>query len=123
MPQDSENNNKTIAGKWFDAFNRHALEDLLALYHDEAEHYSPKLKVRQPQTLGLIKGKPALRTWWQDAFTRLPSLQYQVVKLTADNAQVFMEYIRHVAGEEDLPVGEVLEVKNGRIVFSRVYHG
>jgi len=34
-----------------------------------------------------------------------------------------MEYIRHVDGEEDLKVGEVLEIKNGLIVFSRVYHG
>jgi hypothetical protein len=46
-----------------------------------------------------------------------------VVTLTADDAQVFMEYIRHVEGEEDLRVGEVLEVRNGIIVASRVYHG
>jgi hypothetical protein len=34
-----------------------------------------------------------------------------------------MEYFRHVNGEEDLPVGEVLEIENGLIVHSRVYHG
>ena len=34
-----------------------------------------------------------------------------------------MEYIRHVEGDEDLKVGEVLEIKNGLIIFSRVYHG
>jgi ketosteroid isomerase-like protein len=115
--------NKEIARKWFDAFNRHDLEKLLALYHNGAEHYSPKLKLRLPETKGLIKGKSALRDWWQDAFDRLPSLHYEVKKLTADNEQVFMEYIRHVEGEEDLRVGEVLEIKNGLIVFSRVYHG
>ncbi len=115
--------NKQIAMKWFEAFNTHDLEKLLALYHNEAEHFSPKLKIREPQTNGLIKGKQALRTWWQDAFDRLPSLRYEVKKLTADEEQVFMEYIRHVQGEEDLKVGEVLEIKNGFIVFSRVYHG
>jgi ketosteroid isomerase-like protein len=115
--------NKHIAGKWFDAFNEHDLEKLLSLYDEQAEHFSPKLKIRQPGTQGLIKGKAALRAWWKDAFDRLPTLHYEVKKLTADEAQVFMEYTRHVKGEDDLNVGEVLEIKNGLIVFSRVYHG
>lgn len=115
--------NKEIATKWFAAFNEHNLENLLSLYDDNAKHYSPKLKIRKPETEGLIRGKQALREWWQDAFDRLPSLQYEVKKLTADEEQVFMEYIRHVDGDEDLSVGEVLQIENGLIVFSRVYHG
>lgn len=115
--------NKQIALKWFEAFNEHHLEKLLALYDNSAQHYSPKLKIRIPETKGLIKGKEALRTWWKDSFDRLPSLQYEVIKLTADDEQVFMEYIRHVNGEEDLSVGEVLQIENGLIIFSRVYHG
>lgn len=115
--------NKDIALQWFAAFNAHDLEALLALYADDAEHFSPKLKLRHPETHGLITGKEALRSWWRDAFERLPSLNYEVVKLTADEEQVFMEYIRHVSGEEDLRVGEVLEVRDGLIVASRVYHG
>jgi hypothetical protein len=115
--------NKQIALKWFEAFNEHNLEKLLSLYHEDAQHYSPKLKIRKPDTQGLIKGKDALRLWWKDAFDRLPTLQYEVKKLTADEQQVFMEYIRHLNGEEDLPVGEVLEIENDLIVYSRVYHG
>lgn len=115
--------NKQIALQWFEAFNEHNLEKLLSLYHNNAEHYSPKLKIRQPETKGLIKGKEALRAWWKDSFDRLPTLRYEVIKLTADEEQVFMEYIRHVQDEENLKVGEVLEIKNGLIVFSRVYHG
>jgi limonene-1,2-epoxide hydrolase len=115
--------NRAIAIKWFAAFNAHDLEALLSLYDAAAQHFSPKLKIRQPETLGLIAGKPALRAWWQDAFERLPNLHYSVQKLTADHEQVFMEYIRQVPGEDDLRVGEVLEIKNGAIVFSRVYHG
>src|SRR5258706_16454741 len=105
--------NKEIALKWFAGFNERDLEKLLSLYHKAAEHYSPKLKLRQPETHGLIKGKQALREWWQDAFDRLPSLNYEVKKLTADDEQVFMEYIRRVNNEEDLKVGEGLEIKNG----------
>jgi limonene-1,2-epoxide hydrolase len=115
--------NKHIATKWFEAFNEHNLEKLLSLYSQTAQHYSPKLKIRLPETQGLIKGKDELRKWWQDSFDRIPSLKYEVVKLTADEDQVFMEYIRHADGDEDLKVGEVLEIENGVIVFSRVYHG
>jgi hypothetical protein len=111
-----------IAHAWFDAFNKHNLEQLLILYHDDAEHYSPKLKVRQPETNGFIKGKAALRAWWQDAFERLPDLHYEIVRLTPHENRVFMEYVRHVVNEEDLYVGEMLELENGLIIRSSVFH-
>lgn len=112
-----------IAHRWFQAFNAHDLEKLLLLYDEQAEHYSPKLKVRHPETQGWIKGKDALRSWWRDAFERLPSLQYEVIRLTPHPDRVFMEYIRHVENEADLLVGEMLEVKEGLIVRSSVFHG
>ena len=119
----SAQQNKEIATKWFAAFNEHNLEKLLSLYDENAEHFSPKLKVRQPETNGLIKGKAALRAWWQDSFGRLPTLKYEVKNLIADENQVFMEYNRFVEGEEMLSVGEVLKISNGKIIASRVYHG
>lgn len=112
----------SIALQWFAAFNEQNLEKLLALYDNNAEHYSPKLKVRHPETLGLIKGKDALRSWWKDAFERLPSLRYEVVRLTPFEDRVFMEYIRHVNSEEDMYIGEMLVVRNGLIVSSAVFH-
>lgn len=114
--------NKEIALRWFDAFNQHHLENLLALYHEDAEHFSPKLKIHRPETAGLIKGKSALRSWWANAFQRLPQLHYSIVHIMADNDQVFMEYIRQSPGEEDLHVGEVLIISEGKIMASRVYH-
>lgn len=113
---------ETIARTWFAAFNNRELENLLALYHDNAQHYSPKLKVRHPETQGLIKGKDAMRSWWKDAFDRLPTLKYELVRLTPYNDRVFMEYVRHVEGEEDLYVGEMFEVENGKIKASAVFH-
>ena len=115
--------NQSISFKWFEAFNIHNLEQLLSLYDDNAEHFSPKLKIRKPETNGLIKGKNELRIWWQDAFDRLPTLHYKVTSLTANSDRVFMEYIRQVENEEDMLVAEVLDIKDGKIVFSRVYHG
>ena len=113
----------TIAKLWLNAFNEHNLEVLLDLYADDEQHFSPKLKIRQPETNGLIIGKDAMRTWWQDAFERLPDLVYREEQLTANNNRVFMEYTRIVGGEPNMSVAELLEIKNGKIIFSRVYHG
>ena len=116
-------NLQSIAFKWFDAFNNHNLEQLLSLYDDDAEHYSPKLIIRKPETQGMIIGKQALRDWWQDAFDRLPSLNCNVTSLTANGDRIFMEYVRSVDGEVNMKVAEVLIVKEGKIIASRVYHG
>ena len=114
--------NLTIAAKWFTAFNEHNLEDLLSLYNDDAEHYSNKLKIRHPETKGLVRGKAALRAWWQDAFDRLPTLSYTPTTLTANKERVFMEYIRRVDKEPEMLIAEVLDIIDGLIVYSRVYY-
>lgn len=119
----SAEKNLSIAMLWFEAFNAHNLEKLLSLYDDDAEHFSPKLKILRPETEGLISGKDALRNWWHDAFNRLPSLNYKVTSLTSNLDRVFMEYVRTVENEETMFVAEVLEIKEGRIIASRVYHG
>jgi ketosteroid isomerase-like protein len=115
--------NLSIAHLWFAAFNAHDLDKLLSLYDDEAQHFSPKLKIRHPETNGLVTGKEALKTWWQEAFESLPTLQYKVTSLTSNSDNVFMEYIRSVENEVDLLVAEILVIKDGMIIASRVYHG
>jgi hypothetical protein len=117
-----KNENLRVLQNWMDSFNSKNLEQLLALYDDHAEHFSPKLKARQPETNGWIKGKDQLRLWWKDAFDRLPELHYKTNYAVADDTTVFVEYVRTVPGEADLVVGEVLFFENGRIVKSKVFH-
>ncbi len=112
-----------VAKLWLKAFNEHQLDALLELYDEHAEHFSPKLKIRNPETNGLIKGKAAMRAWWQDAFDRLPELYYHEERLTANDTCVFMEYTRKVGSEPDMRIAEILEISNGKIVASKVYHG
>ena len=116
------NETKQIAVRWFDAFNKHDLEALLSLYAEDAKHYSPKLKIHQPETNGLIQGKEALRNWWRDAFTRLPELHYEVIRIMNEDDQIFMEYNRQVPGEDEMRIGELLMIQNGKIISSLVYH-
>lgn len=115
--------NKQIALSWIKAFNDHHLENLLSLYDEDAVHFSPKLKIRHPETGGFIRGKAALRSWWADAFNRIPSLHYQLKNLIVNEEQLIMEYLRKADGENDMMVAEILEIKNQLIIKSRVYHG
>jgi ketosteroid isomerase-like protein len=114
---------KALARRWLATFNGRELEALLDLYADDAVHTSPKLRARHPETRGEVRGKAALRAWWQDAMQRLPGMRYEPQHLTASDGRVFMEYLRSVPGEPDLLVAEVLVVRDGRIVASHVYHG
>lgn len=114
--------NKQIALNWIKAFNDHDLEKLLQLYSEDAVHFSPKLKIKQPETNGWIAGKSALRNWWAGAFEKLPSLHYQLENLIINDKQLLMEYLRKVDGEEEMMVAEILEIDENKIVRSRVYH-
>jgi ketosteroid isomerase-like protein len=115
--------NLQIAHDWLRAFNGRDLDALLSLYDPSAVHLSPKLRARRPETEGKVRGHAALRDWWADSFQRLPGLRYELVTLTADDERVWFEYRRILPGEADLMVAELLVVREGRIVESRVYHG
>jgi heme-degrading monooxygenase HmoA/ketosteroid isomerase-like protein len=114
---------RRIALAWLAAFENRDLDALLALYTKDAVHTSPKIRVRHPETGGVLRGKVAMRSWWQDSFDRLPSMKYVPTAITADKDRVFMEYVREVAGEAPYPVAEVLEIRDGKIIASRVFHG
>jgi limonene-1,2-epoxide hydrolase len=113
----------TLAKKWVEAFNTKNLDALLALYTEDCEHTSPKLRERNPESRGRILGKAALHAWWDDAFRRLPGLQYELTSITASAERVFIEYLRHTPTDPPMPIAEVFDVRDGRIRASRVYHG
>jgi limonene-1,2-epoxide hydrolase len=115
--------NVGIARAWLRAFNDHDVAKLVLLYDEQATHTSPKIRVAFPETGGRVVGREALRAWWEGAIARVPGLSYEERAITAGEDRVFLEYVRHAAGEPPMLVAEVFDVKGGRIVASRVYHG
>jgi len=112
-----------IARAWLDAFNRHDVPSLIALYGESCTHTSPKIRALHPDTDGQLVGKAALAAWWNAANARLPGLRYEVTHIVADEARAIIEYVRHAPNEPPMPVAEAFDVRDGRIVASRVYHG
>ena len=109
-----------IANKWFSAFNIQNVNDLLSLYDDNAEHFSPRLLKNQPETNGLIKGKAAMKDWWQGAFDKMPSLRYSPIEIREEGDIVFLKYKRTVDGEPEVIVNEYLKISSGLIAYSKV---
>jgi ketosteroid isomerase-like protein len=113
----------TVAHAWIAAFNAHDVTALVALYASDATHTSPKIRAMHPDTGGKLVGHAALTAWWKDSIDRIPGLRYEPVAFTANGDRAFIEYIRHADGQPDMPVAEVFDVANGKIIASRVYHG
>ncbi|MBE2252591.1 MAG: nuclear transport factor 2 family protein [Myxococcus sp.] len=114
---------ESVGRAWLDAFNAHDVERLVGLYADDCTHTSPKIRALHPETGGKLVGKAALRAWWADANKRLPGLRYELERLTANAERVVLEYLRHAPNEAPMPVAEAFDVRDGRIVASRVFHG
>lgn len=117
-----------LARAWLDAFNARDLDALLALYAGDAVHFSPKLLARDPASQGYVRGKDAMRAWWQDSYDRLPGLRYEerhvVAQRTAPGSgRVFLTYRRIVPGEPDQDIVELYEVAEGKIQASAVWPG
>src|SRR3954468_8169840 len=102
-----------IARAWLDAFNRHDVDALVALYAEDATHTSPKIRALHPDTGGKLVGKAAMSKWWRDANAGLPGLRYEPFAITADDARVLVEYVRHAPNEAPMPVAEAFDVVNG----------
>jgi len=112
-----------IALAWLDAFNRHDVDALVALYADHATHTSPKIRALHPETGGQVVGKAAIRAWWAGAVARLPGLRYEAATITATAERAVIEYTRHAPDGPPLPIAEAFDVESGLVVASRVYHG
>lgn len=112
---------RKIAYKWLAAFNKKKLKNLLNLYAPDAVHYSPRLLTLEPDTGGKIQGREAMRDWWGDAFQRMPRLSYLPMGVETRGDEVILTYDRKE--DDNLPtsvVREILKIKNGKIVESRV---
>ena len=114
---------EAIARAWLEAFNAHDVAALVALYDEDCTHTSPKIRALHPETGGKLVGRAALERWWRDAIARLPGIRYEPTAITANDERVILEYVRHAPDGPPMPIAETFDVRGGRIIASRVYHG
>lgn len=74
---------KPFAERWLKAWNAHDLDAVLALFHDDIVFTSPLAMKIVPESDGVLRGKPALRTYWSAALAQLPDLRFELTSLFA----------------------------------------
>ena len=105
--------------KYFDAFNRHDLEGVMACFHANA--------VIVPSDGKRIEGHAAVRRHYQDGFEKIPDGRCDLRLCTGNNGRAVAESRFHgtlaSTGKTLAAFGaEVVEIADGKIKEIRDYH-
>ena len=111
------------ARRWADAWSRRDLEAVLGHFADDVVFASPKAleRVGSPS----VRGKAALRAYWEAAIGGVTAIRFTVVRVVwdADTSELAIIYDRDIDGHRDR-AAEVLRFgTSGRVVAGEVFYG
>lgn len=61
---------------WVNSWNRHDVESVLTFFSADIHFTSPVAARILPETNGIVRGKDALRVYWQSALNVIPDLHF-----------------------------------------------
>ena len=78
---------------WIAAWNSHDLERILALYAEDAEMTSDRIRAMGLAESGTLRGNDSLRRYWGRAFQLLPNLHFDLIDtyVSPDSVVVFYQ--------------------------------
>jgi len=113
---------RSVAERWLAAWNAHDVDAIIALYANDAQHTSSRLRTlgRESDTLA---GRAAIAEYFRGGIERYSSLQFEPLSVSTGLRTVVIEF--HARGfQRTQQITEVLELDPaGLITHSRVYHG
>jgi ketosteroid isomerase-like protein len=68
-----------FARRWVDAWNEHDVEAVLALFSEDVVFTSPHAAQLLEGSDGTVRGKDALRRYWQEGVRRIPDLHFELL--------------------------------------------
>jgi hypothetical protein len=96
---------------WVTAWNRHDVDAVLAHFHDDVVFTSPVAARVMPDSKGVVRGKAALREYWNAALKTLPDLHFELVAIYRGESVLVINYRNQSGGL----VNEVLEFDGGLV--------
>ena len=92
---------EAFARAWIEAWNTRDLDRILALYADDVESVSPLAARLLGDPSGVVRGKAALRAYYEKGLEASPNLQFQLERVYAGASSVLVCYRgpRALAGE------------------------
>jgi ketosteroid isomerase-like protein len=85
-------NAKKFATEWLHSWNSHNLDSIMAHYSEDIEITTPMIKMAAGIESGSLKGKKAVRDYWQKALDKIPDLRFELLETTVGVDSVALYY-------------------------------
>jgi ketosteroid isomerase-like protein len=109
---------KHFAADWIEAWNSHDLDKILAHYADDFEMTSPLIIQRTSEASGTLKGKAAIRAYWEISLAAVPPLKFDLMQILIGVNSITL-YYRRASGQL---AAEVLIFNQQGLVIKGIAH-
>jgi hypothetical protein len=109
---------RQFAEEWIQAWNSHDLDRILSHYADDFEMFSPLIIERMDIASGMLKGKDAVRPYWQKGLATTPPLRFELLDVFSGIDSIVI-YYRKASGQR---VSEVLIFNEQGLVVKGMAH-
>lgn len=103
---------RAFADEWLAAWNDHDLERVLRHFADHVVFTSPLAAQLVVGSAGVVRGKAALRDYWQEGLRRGPDLRFEPVDVAVGVRTVVITY----RNQHGAVKSEVLVLADGLVV-------
>jgi ketosteroid isomerase-like protein len=113
---------QAFAIRWADSWNRRDVEAVLAHFHDDVTFTSPTALAVVGSAS--VRGKQALRDYWNTAMERIASLQFAVDRVLWDaGGELAIIYTAAINGNSRRVSENLTFDASGLVVSAEVFHG
>jgi len=104
---------KKFAAEWESAWNSHDIDRILTHYTDDVVFESPYVVHRFKEPAGEVRGKNALRNYWESGLAQQPELHFTVEDVRVSVDTLVVNYRNHLGHA----VSEVLRFRDGLVFW------
>jgi steroid delta-isomerase-like uncharacterized protein len=109
----TENEARNLAARWIHAWNTHDLAEIMSHYAEDVVLVSPVAARILNDPSGTVKGKDALRAYFQKGLEAYPNLEFDLVDTMWGLSSVVLYYVN----QKGTKTGEFMELdSNGKVV-------
>jgi ketosteroid isomerase-like protein len=111
-----------FAKEWIEAWNGHDLERILVHYADDIVFSSPFVKRMGPDASGLLRGREALRKYFEAALTKFPALHFHLrtVLLGVDTVTLLYDSVNGLLAAETMTMNDAGRITRVWAQYDRV---
>ena len=116
---------EAFVGRWLKAWNAHDLDAILDHFTDDVTFTSPHAQQLLDGSDGIIRGKDALRGYWEEGLRRIPDLRFELLGVYAGVHTLVINYRNQRGGlaSEVLTFdGELVAEGHGTYLEAEPYH-